>query len=125
VQPLGNWRRGFRRTFIDPVEFCDRSQQLTLISERCDPEFFQVLVCQIRKGAKVDVILSEALSVLPETDRLKPVRDLLHRGSSDHSVKPMQTSVVRGWSCRYDLQTSKFDVPALFSDDNAKAVVPE
>jgi hypothetical protein len=39
--------------------------------------------------------------------------------------KPMQTSVVRGWRCRYDLQTGKFDVPALFSDDNAKAVVPE
>jgi hypothetical protein len=38
------------------------------MSERCDPEFFQVLVCQIRKDAKVDVILSDALSVLPETD---------------------------------------------------------
>jgi hypothetical protein len=68
VQPLGNRSRGFRRTFIDPVEFCDRSQQLTPMSERCDPEFFQVLVCQIRKDAKVDVILSDALSVLPETD---------------------------------------------------------
>ena len=41
------------------------------------------------------------------------------------SRKPMQTSVVRSWSCRYDLQTGKFDVPALFSDHNAKAVVPE
>jgi hypothetical protein len=39
--------------------------------------------------------------------------------------KPMQTSVVHGWRCRYDLQTGKFDVPALFSGDNAKAVVPE
>ena len=39
--------------------------------------------------------------------------------------KPMQTSVVNGWRCRYDLQTGKFDVPALFSDNNAKAVVPE
>ena len=39
--------------------------------------------------------------------------------------KPMQTSVVHGWRCRYDLQTGKFDVPPLFSDDNAKAVVPE
>ena len=33
--------------------------------------------------------------------------------------------VVNGWHCRYDLQTGKFDVPALFSGDNAKAVVPE
>ena len=39
--------------------------------------------------------------------------------------KPMQTGVVHGWRCRYDLQTGKFDVPALFSDNNAKAVVPE
>jgi hypothetical protein len=37
----------------------------------------------------------------------------------------MQTGVVHGWRCRYDLQTGKFDVPAVFSDDNAKAVVPE
>jgi hypothetical protein len=37
----------------------------------------------------------------------------------------MQTGVVNGWRCRYDLQTGKFDVPALFSADNAKAVVPE
>jgi hypothetical protein len=39
--------------------------------------------------------------------------------------KPMQTSVVHSWSCRYDLQTGKFDVPALLSDHNAKAVVPD
>ena len=39
--------------------------------------------------------------------------------------KPMQTGVVNGWRCRYDLQAGKFDVPALFSRDNAKAVVPE
>jgi len=39
--------------------------------------------------------------------------------------KPMQTSVVHGWRCRYDLQTGKFDVPPVFSADNAKAVVPE
>jgi hypothetical protein len=39
--------------------------------------------------------------------------------------KPMQTGVVNGWHCRYDLETGKFDVPALFSRDNAKAVVPD
>jgi hypothetical protein len=27
------------------------------------------------------------------------------------------------WRCRHDLQTGKFDVPALFSADNATAVV--
>jgi hypothetical protein len=36
----------------------------------------------------------------------------------------MQTGVVHGWRCRYDLQTGKFDVPARFSAGNAKAVVP-
>jgi hypothetical protein len=39
--------------------------------------------------------------------------------------KPMQTGVVNGWRCRYDLQTGKFDVPPLFSKDNAKAVAPQ
>jgi hypothetical protein len=39
--------------------------------------------------------------------------------------KPMQTGVVNGWRCRYDLQTGKFDVPPLFSNGNAKAVVPQ
>jgi hypothetical protein len=39
--------------------------------------------------------------------------------------KPMQTGVVNGWRCRYDLITGKFDVPPLFAKDNAKAVVPQ
>ena len=55
-------------------------------------------------------------------------RYLLIALSGDADVrgrKPMQTGVVNGWRCRYDLQTGKFDVPALFSDNNAKAVVPE
>src|SRR5882757_1551626 len=55
-------------------------------------------------------------------------RYLLISLSGDADVKgrkPMQTAVVNGWRCRYDLQTGKFDVPALFSGDNAKAVVPE
>jgi hypothetical protein len=37
----------------------------------------------------------------------------------------MQTSVLHGWRCRYDMQTRKFDVPALFCQNNAKAVVPK
>lgn len=48
--------------------------------------------------------------------------------SGDADVKGRkreQTGVVHGWRCRYDLQTGKFDVPALFSGDNAKALVPE
>ena len=55
-------------------------------------------------------------------------RYLLIGLSGDADVKgrkPMQTGVVNGWRCRYDLETGKFDVPPLFSNDNAKAVVPE
>ncbi len=39
--------------------------------------------------------------------------------------KPTQTGVVNGWTCRYDLETGRFDVPAIFARDNAKAVKPE
>jgi hypothetical protein len=55
-------------------------------------------------------------------------RYLLIGVSGDADVKgrkPMQTGVVNGWSCRYDLQTGKFDVPPLFSNGNAKAVLPQ
>ena len=55
-------------------------------------------------------------------------RYLLVTLSGDADVKgrkPMQTGVVNGWRCRYDLQTGTFDAPALFSESNAKAVVPK
>jgi len=55
-------------------------------------------------------------------------RYLLIDLSGDADVKgrkPMQTGVVNDWLCRYDLQTGKFDVPPLFSKDNAKALVPQ
>jgi len=48
--------------------------------------------------------------------------------SADADVKgrkPMQTGVVNGWRCRYDLETGKFDVPAVFAAGNKKALVPE
>ena len=52
-------------------------------------------------------------------------RYLLIGLSADADVKgrkPIQTLVVNGWHCRYDLQTGKFDVPPIFGSDNAKAV---
>jgi hypothetical protein len=54
-------------------------------------------------------------------------RYLLIALSGEASIKgrkPQQTGVVNDWRCRYDLQTGKFDVPPLFSDDNAKALTP-
>ena len=35
-----------------------------------------------------------------------------------------QLFAVRGWHVRYDLETGKFDVPAMFAKDNARALVP-
>jgi hypothetical protein len=55
-------------------------------------------------------------------------RYLLITLSGDADIKtrkPMQTGVVNAWRCRYDLQTGKFDVPPLFSSNNAKAVMPQ
>src|SRR5271166_3069517 len=56
------------------------------MTKRGNPKFFQVLVCQIRQDCKIDVILGKTLGVLPETERLKPVRNLLHRGTADLSL---------------------------------------
>jgi hypothetical protein len=36
-----------------------------------------------------------------------------------------QIRSVRGWRCRYDLQTGTFDVPADFAKSNAKAIGPD
>ena len=44
------------------------------------PISFEVLIRQIRKDAEIDLVLGKALSVLPEAELLKPVRNLLHRG---------------------------------------------
>jgi hypothetical protein len=49
------------------------------MTERCHPEFFEVLVSQIGQDGKGDVVLGKALSILPETELLKPIRNLLHR----------------------------------------------
>jgi hypothetical protein len=49
------------------------------MTERRDPEFFEVLVGQIGQNRNGDVVLGKALSVLPEAELLQPVRNLLHR----------------------------------------------
>jgi hypothetical protein len=35
-----------------------------------------------------------------------------------------QIDALRGWRCRYDLQSGKFDVPPDFAENNAKAIAP-
>src|SRR5271167_361523 len=61
-----------------------RAQQLTPMAQGGHSELFKVLVGQVSQDGKVDVILSKALSVLPETELPKPVRNLLHRGDHHH-----------------------------------------
>ena len=46
------------------------------------PIFFEVLIGQIGEDGKIDLVFSKALRVLPETELLEPVRDLLHRDSA-------------------------------------------
>src|SRR5215831_13793666 len=50
------------------------------MTERRDADFFEVLIGQIRQDDKGNVVLGKALRVLPETEFLKPVCNLLHRG---------------------------------------------
>ena len=45
------------------------------MAQRRDPNLFEVLIGQIGKDGKIDVVLCEALSVLRETKPLKPVDD--------------------------------------------------
>ena len=60
------------------------------MAERCNANLFEVLISQISQNDKADVILGKTLSVLPETELLKPVRNLLHR-----SRAPSFSSMVR------------------------------
>jgi hypothetical protein len=46
-------------------------------------------------------------------------------GDLDPTPKHHQLLVVRGWMCRYDLTTGKFDVPDSFAKDNAEALAKE
>lgn len=45
-------------------------------------------------------------------------------GEVEPTKRHGQLQSLRGWRCRYDLQTGKFDVPADFADNNKKATAP-
>jgi hypothetical protein len=46
-------------------------------------------------------------------------------GEVEPNGKHHQLTTVRDWRCRYDLQEGKFDVPEIFAENNAKALVPK
>jgi hypothetical protein len=64
---------------LDATYFGYCQQELTPMTQRRNPKFFQVLVCQMGQDSEGDVVLGKALRVLPKADVLKPVRNLLHR----------------------------------------------
>jgi hypothetical protein len=64
---LGRFKNG-------PVKVCDGTQHLAAVPKR-NAEFRQILICEIRKHAGIDVILSKALSVLREPERCQPLCD--------------------------------------------------
>jgi hypothetical protein len=47
-----------------------------------DADLFEISIGQVRPYRYVDVVLGKTLDVLPETELLQPVGDLLHRGSA-------------------------------------------
>jgi hypothetical protein len=49
---------------------------------------------------------------------------MLRTARQQNNSDPADAVQPRRLALQYDLQTGKFDVPALFSGDNAKAVVP-
>ena len=54
-----------------------------------DTDVLEVLVSQVGECRNADPIFSKAHCVLPETELLKPVSDLLHRGSApDYRASP-------------------------------------
>src|SRR5215831_26576 len=76
----------------DPVQIDYCAQQLAAMAERHNADLFEVLICEINKDGKIDVVLGKALSVLLETELLEPVRNLLHRGRTPEVYSSMVRS---------------------------------
>jgi hypothetical protein len=93
---VGDWRSrgadGLYCSVLDPAQINYRAQQLATMAERCNADLFEVLICQVSKDSKIDVVLGKALSVLPETELLEPVRNLLHRGRAPEVFSSMVRS---------------------------------
>jgi hypothetical protein len=50
------------------------------MTERSDANLFEVLIGQVAEYREINVVLGKSLGILPEPQRLKPVRNLLHLG---------------------------------------------
>jgi hypothetical protein len=60
------------------------------------PNVLEVLIREIGQDGKADVVLGKSLRVLPETELLQPISDLLHRrpGSGDFLANELVTARV-------------------------------
>jgi hypothetical protein len=50
------------------------------------PSSFRSLIGELSEKSKINIVLGKALRVLPETEILKPVTDLLHRGAFQSQI---------------------------------------
>jgi hypothetical protein len=63
-----------------------RQSPATISDDVRDAYLFEVLVSQIAENLKVYVVVGKALSVLPETKFLKPIRNPLHGSTPDFII---------------------------------------
>jgi hypothetical protein len=63
-----------------PGKLCDSRQHYPPMPEE-DADVLEVLIGQMTERGDTNAVLSEALPVLPETELLKPIRNLLHCGA--------------------------------------------
>jgi hypothetical protein len=60
-----------------------------------DTDVLEVLIRQVAECRNADPIFSKAFCILPETELLKPLRNLLHRGSApDYRASPARIGKV-------------------------------
>ena len=59
------------------IKLRNSAEYLAAMAER-DADFLEVMVGQIAQYARINVVLGEALRVLPQPKDLEPLRNLLH-----------------------------------------------
>src|SRR5215831_6588443 len=65
-----------------PHIFTDCRENLSPVPE-LNTDFPEVLICEMAENGNVNLVLGKALSVLPEAELFEPVRNPLHRNSTD------------------------------------------
>ena len=61
-----------------------------------DTEVLEVLIGQLAKDGRVDVVLGKALRVLGHAERLEPIHNLRHRGPSSRIYRGLTALLDQG-----------------------------